>query len=334
MKYICLVVMISLVLLAPGCKRRGPDPSTAKCDAALRTVPELSAYLRAHHGQAPGPSASLQGVEIALTVDWSFEDGSSPDEKEDDWCYPAKGEDNLNNFVQALKNNAIPPTVDFVVGNSGSTAAEQRWLQTGNVNGNLTYSRPRLAKSTAAAIIDDISQNDRLLEGLRPAGPQGRKYFRYPGFRTSDDPSVSKSVDAYLDQAGYYTVPATIDAKDDKFSQIYCAATARGDAACASTIVDDFQGLLEDSISRARAAALQATGREIKQIMVVETNKFTCDNLYRVLARLREQGVRFISLDQALQDPFYKGGGAEITARGAAILNRVRDEQLGNTEGN
>jgi hypothetical protein len=333
MKQLCLILIVSLSLLAPGCKRKGEDPATAKCNEALRTIPEMAGFLRSHHGVASAaPPVSLQGVEIALTVDWSFESETNPAEKEDDWCYPTSSEDKLNNFLQALKDNGIPPTVNFVVGSSLDPSVEERWLQTGNIAGNLTFDRPR-PKTNAAGLINDISKNDALLVALWAKYPPPRKYFRYPGFRTPNDPGDRQSTENYLEKAGYTTAPATIDGKDDKFAQIYCAATARGDAECASVIVDDYYQLLRDSIARARAVASKTAGRDIKQIMVVETNKFTCDNLKEILARLETEGVHFIKLDDALRDSFYAGSGAEATDKALAILAKVRDEQLGNTEG-
>jgi hypothetical protein len=333
MKQLCLILIVSLSLLTPGCKRKGDDPATAKCNEALGTIPEMADFLRVHRGPiSAAPLASLQGVQIALTVHWSVESETNPAEKEDDWCYPASSEDKLNHFLEALKENRIPPTVNFVVGSSLDSSVEERWLKNGNIAGSLTFNRPR-PKANASSFIDDISKNDALLVGLWAKYPPPQKYFRYPGFRTPDDPGDRQTTESYLEKAGYTTVPATIDAKDDKFAQIYCAATARGDSTCASVIVDDYYQLLRDSITRARTAASKTAGHDIKQIMVVETNKFTCDNLKEILARLKTEGVHFIKLDDALRDSFYAGSGAEANDRALAILAKVRDEQLGKTEG-
>lgn len=334
LKRLCLALTVSLALVICGCRHKNLNPEAAKCDQAIQSVPELVLFLKQHPGQeSPGASGSLQGVEIALTLDWNFEDGSDPSEQQDNWCYPSSREDKLNHCLQALNDNAIPPAADFVVGEAADTSTMERWLQSGNIVGNLTFSRLRLGMVQPPAFIDDISKNDGLLGPLWARYPRQTKYFRYPGLRTGDI-QAAKSVDDYLAQAGYTVVPATIDVSNDKFSQIYCSALARGDAACAKTITDDFLRMLEDTISRTRRVASKAAGHDIKQIMVIETNKFTCDNLNGFLAGLKADGVRFISLDEALKDPFYSGEGARITARGDAIVTEVRNEQRGNTGGN
>ncbi|HEY6333059.1 MAG TPA: polysaccharide deacetylase family protein [Blastocatellia bacterium] len=317
-------------LAIPGCKHK-LDPAAAKCETAIQSIPELARLLKRQ--SEPGPSDSLQGAQIALTFDWNFEDGSDPSEQQDNWCYPSSREDKLNHCLQALKDNAIPPSADFVVGTAADPSTMVRWLQSGNIVGSLTFSRLRLGMVQPPAFIDDINKNDGLLRPLWAKYPGQTKYFRYPGLRTGDL-QAAKSVDDYLAQAGYTVVPATIDAANDNVGQIYCAALARGDAACAKTITDDFLRLLKDTISRARRVAAKSAGHDIKQIMVVETNKFTCDNLDGFLASLKAEGVRFISLDEALKDPFYGGEGGKITARGEAIVTEVRNEQRGNTEGN
>jgi peptidoglycan/xylan/chitin deacetylase (PgdA/CDA1 family) len=334
LKRLFLALIVFLALVAPGCKHKNQDPQAAKCEQAIQSVPELVLFLKQHPGQESSETSyPLQGVEIALTLDWNFEDGSDPSEQQDNWCYPSSREDKLNRCLRALKDNAIPPAADFVVGQAADTSTMERWLQSGNIVGNLTFSRLRLGMVQSPAFIDDINKNDGLLRPLWATYPPQEKYFRYPGFRTGDNQS-GKSVDDYLAQAGYIVVPATIDASNDKFGQIYCSALARGDAACAKAITDDFLRMLEDTVSRTRQVAEKSAGHDIKQIMVIETNKFTCDNLSDFLSRLKADGVRFISLDEALKDPFYSGGGAHITARGDAIMAEVRNEQQGNTEGN
>jgi hypothetical protein len=334
-KQFLIGLTISCFVFQPSCKPRGPDPATAKCDEALRTIREMELFAKTHQG-TPGSRSTqaLQGVEIALTADLGFESMTNPAEGEDDWCYPDNTDDKLTRFLRALKENGIPPTLDFLVGSHTSPSIAELWLKSGNMAGNLTYSRANVSKNSGADFVGDISKDDQLLSGLWAKYPPAKKYFRYPGLRTSEDPEARNAVDGYLEKAGYTIVPVTIDSRDDKFAQVYCAALARGDGKCAASVLDNFYDLLKDSIARARAAGLHIAGRDIKQIMAVETNRFTCENIEEVLARLKAAGVHFIKVDDALQDSFYGGSGSESTARARSILTAVRDQQLGNTEGN
>ena len=333
MRYFLCLVVISMLLASAGCKPKF-DPSILRCNEDLNTIPEMALFLKNHRGAPSGAgSGSLQGIEIALTFDWSFESETNPAEKEDDWCYPTTSDDKVNHCLEALKDNGLPPSVNFVVGSSLDPAVELRWLQDGNQAGNLTFNRPR-PKTDWPGWIDDLSKNDGLLSGLWARYPPPQKYFRYPGYRAPEDQQARQAVGNFLQKAGYEIAPATIDGKDDRFAQIYCAAVARGDSKCAATIVDDYYQLLRDTILKARVDASKAAGHDIKQIMAVETNKFTCDNLKEILGRLKDEGVRFIRIEDALHDSFYAGSGVEATERALAVVTQVRNEQLGKIDGN
>ena len=100
-------------------------------------------------------------------------------------------------------------------------------------------------------------------------------------------------------------MPTTIDAQDGLLIQMYCGAQAKGDSNCVNFIKANFFSLLLDTTVKARAIAKEIAGREIKHILVIRANQLTCDTLAEMIAWFKGLGARFISLDEALSDPFY-----------------------------
>jgi hypothetical protein len=136
-----------------------------------------------------------------------------------------------------------------------------------------------------------------------------------------------REIRAFLKQSGYVEVPATIDSRDDSFSQPYCAALARGDNVCANFIAATFKSLLLDRTIKARAAAGKIAGRDVRQILMIQANQLTCDLLDELLRWYKAMGVRFISLDDALRDPFYAVD--DVTNKAKQIIRETKRAQLG-----
>jgi hypothetical protein len=131
---------------------------------------------------------------------------------------------------------------------------------------------------------------------------------------------------AYLKKSHYVVVPATIDLLDNLFSQLYCSALSRGDQSCANLIKANFRSLALDTTLKARSIANNIAGHNVKQILVVGANQFTCDNLSELVAWYKSLGARFITLDEALADPFYRSDGAD------SVTGETRSAQLAAAE--
>ncbi len=269
---------------------------------------------------------SLAGVEIALTINGMVRSTVEPDRNQDDWCYTENTRENFEKLLNALKDNGLPPTVDFLAGDSLDLGLQEEWLRSGNLIGNLTYKGRSLKKGTAQDFIDTLSRNEQELAPLWSNFPRKQKYFRYPALKLGLDTHRAREIEDFLKQNAYIEVPATIDARDDYYAQPYCAALARGDKVCANFIAATFKSILLEKTLKARTAAQEITGRDIKQVLIVQANQFTSDLLGEVLRWYKAMGVRFISVDEALTDPFY--ATENVTATAGQIIWETK-RQLG-----
>jgi peptidoglycan-N-acetylglucosamine deacetylase len=323
MKYRLQPLIVILLFLPSACSRgvSAPEATMLKCRQEMERIPRVAPWLKAR-GKHPEQieNQPLKGLELALTINRMVRKTVDPDADLDDWCYTENTIENFDKLVAALKQNQMPPTVDFIVGQAFDVDIQEAWLRSGNYLGNMTYSRVKPKNKTAKEFIESIERNEQTLAPLLSEFPAKQKYFRFPGLVLDSDQEKLSQISAYLKQSGYTEVPATIDAEDDFFSQAYCSALARGDHACAALVKSTFRSLLLDKTLAARDAARSLAGSEVKHILIIKANQLTCDMLGELLTWYKALGVRFISLDEALSDPFYASGNP------TAMGNRVIDE--------
>jgi len=330
------LLWLALILLAvvgtPACKQTAkggnPKPPVARCMEDLDNIPELAA-LRARDKGKPGETASghpLEGLELALTINDQVRPSGDPDDV-DNWCEHEDSRENFDRLVAALREHQMPPTVDFAIGQNLDPKLAAAWVASGNLLGSMTYSRMKPNKASAEEFIKDLARNDQALAAYWQTATRSPKYFRYPKFKISLASPDHAKIEKYLSDSGYTVVPATIDAHDEKFSWIYCAASARNDAACSNLVKAYFKSLLLDTTLKARESARQIAGREVKHVLVFRANQFTCDNLAELLAWYKSLGARFIPLSEALADPFYKAVDEDGLSAGLKVFRKVKTSQ-------
>jgi hypothetical protein len=244
-------------------------------------------------------------MEIALTINRMVRSTADHDRDQDDWCYTENTRENFEKLLSALKTNNIPPTIDFLAGESLDQKLQEEWLRSGNLIGSLSFKGRSPKKGTAQEFIDTLVQIEQELAPLWKKFQRKQKYFRYPSLKLGVDTERPRAIREFLKQNGFVEVPATIDARDDDFSQRYCAALARGDKVCASFIVATFKSFLLDRTQKARIIAKKIAGHDVKQILLIQANQLTSDLLDELLGWYKAMGVKFISIGEALGDPYY-----------------------------
>ena len=323
MKYSLVVAIIAVALfLSAGCSQsrdaQAAKPEMTRCQDELNAIPEVpEASLKGRSRSPDDEAGALSGMEIALTINRMFRSTADPDRDQDDWCYTENTRQNFEKLLNAIKGNEIPPTVDFLAGESIDLAIQEEWLRSGNLIGSMTYKGRSSKRDDAKEFIETLSRNEQELSPLWSKFNRQQKYFRYPSLKLGDARRPREIAD-YLKQKGFVEVPATIDARADHFSQPYCAALTRGDQVCANFIGATFKSILLDKTQKARDAARRIAGREVKHILLIQANQLTADMLDELLRWYKALGVRFISIDEALKDPFY--ATEDVTSKANQIL--------------
>jgi len=296
-------LLFSLSACGPQDKPSAASRRFSKCAEELNAIPALAELRKSRNKPDQENQKPFEGIELALTINEMVT--SQVDEKNvDDLCYAQDTRENFDKLIKALSENGMPPTVDFIEGMWLDTALQTDWLKSGNLIGNLTFDRRKAKKSHGQEFVDNIARNDQLLASLWKSFPPRKKFFRYPHFKTADDRD-RELTNEYLKKNAYIEVPVTIESPEEVFGQMYCGALAKGDLECAKLIRANFFSLLLEVASKARAEAREKAGHDIKHVLSVRASQLTCDTLGEMLAWFKGLGARFISIDEALNDPYY-----------------------------
>lgn len=327
-----LAISLAGTVLITGCSRLGGASSQKRpisaCQAELSGIPGMEPLLKPRsRDEETGDIGSLEGMQMALTINGAFTGKVTAEDAEDDWCYTKDPEQQLNRLLDALSKAAMPPTVSFVSARYLDQRLIERWLQSGNFLGSLTYNRLKSRRNSPGQFIEDLARNEEAFAPLLKKFPQKAKYFRYPRLKASSDPHERQQITEYLKANSFIEVPATIDPRDLKFGQIYCASQARGDQSCANYVKQSFFTLLLDTAQKARETARNTTGRDCKHVLMLEATRFTSENLAEIIGWFKRLGVQFIKLDEALTDPLYTDQASDGESRAVEVFRTVRTLQ-------
>jgi peptidoglycan/xylan/chitin deacetylase (PgdA/CDA1 family) len=314
--------LVAVLVLSSACQNKRAEaqkPPLSKCREELSAIRDARGALQSRKQDEQSPVESIDGLEVALTVNGMIASSVDPSADLDDWCYSQNTKENFDKLVAALRDRGVSSAVAFVTGSRTDSTLAGEWLKSGHLLGNMTFHRRKLVKSTVEEFTNDIAENDALIAGLTRQPKPPVRYFRYPDGRSNRDAEKRAAVSSWLKKNGYREAPATIDARDHRFSQVYCAALARGDQSCANYVKAVFVSVLMERTARARKVADGLAGHPAKQFLAIGANQLICDALGEILDAYRAKGVRLIPLDEALRDPLYATGDIWESVR---MINR------------
>ncbi len=198
------------------------------------------------------------------------------------------------------------PVIGFVnAGRNVKNSAELRkilnlWLDAGADLGNHTFSHIDINEVTLDLYTADILKGEPALrEVLEPRGKQ-LVFYRHPYLHAGDTTEKKTGLQAFLDQHGYRVAPVTIDDGDYEFAALYTRPEFRARAR------REYLPYMESVVSFFESRAVEVTGHEIPQILLIHASRLNADLMPELLAMFRRRGYTFITLEQALQDPAYQ----------------------------
>lgn len=224
---------------------------------------------------------------------------------------PARIRKMTDNFLAAIKKHEMP-VVGFVneslLYRTGETDARlavlRQWIEGGVELGNHTFSHMGFSNAKLADYEDDFIHGEsvtRLL--MRPNKP---RYFRHPFLQMAKTPDDEKAFQAFIAARGYKAAPVTIDILDWMIVAALSKARAQGDEAQVKCVGEEYLKFAAQKFDYCDQMAQELFGRPIKHILLLHANELTAENLDALAVMLKGKGYKFISVEQALQDPIYQ----------------------------
>lgn len=198
----------------------------------------------------------------------------------------------------------------------------QQWITAGMTLGNHTYSHPDFNAITIDEFKDQIVRGEPTITRLMAERGKNGLFFRHPMTHTGDTREKKDAIDAFLVSRGYRIAPHTIENSDFIFNVVYSRALAAGDKAFAMRVRDAYLALTMTATDFAARTAPAIFGREIPQALLLHANVLNADCLDRLLTDLEKRGYRFVSLEEAMNDPAYATKDTMVSAHGPTWLWR------------
>jgi peptidoglycan-N-acetylglucosamine deacetylase len=211
--------------------------------------------------------------------------------------------------IAALKAAKMPPVYGLVnaalmAGEPQSAPVLKLWREAGNPLGNHTWSHPGLSSMTAEAFKAEIIRNEPVLAEL--AGKTDWHWFRYPYLDEGDTPQKRAEVRSILAGRGYKLATVTMGFGDWQYSEPYARCAAKKDKAAIARMDKMYLKAAEASITYSRGLSKTLYGRDIPYVLLLHIGAFEARALPGLIALYKSKGFKFVTLEQAEADPYYK----------------------------
>lgn len=226
--------------------------------------------------------------------------------------------DRFMNIIRVLKEYQVPAT-GFVIGRAidkGQWEFLEEFKNAGFIIGNHTYSHGNLNVMSAEKYIADIDKADKILTPLF----SDIKFFRYP-YLAEGNKNNKRQVLEYLSENNYVIAPVTIDSKDFRFNEeLYKIPFKQREQYVFSKMKPRYLNYIW---KQTLIAENQSNGKSTKQILLLHSNLLNSYLLEDILKMYKDNGYKFISLAEALENP-----APEIKIIGETHVNEPLDPNI------
>lgn len=212
-------------------------------------------------------------------------------------------------LIAAMKEAHLPPVYGFVNGilterEPLSTPMLKEWRDAGFQLGNHTWSHVNLNQHSLAEWEADTLKNEALLKSYM--GNEDWRWLRYPNLAEGDTPEKREGARKFLAEHGYKIAGVTMSFGDYLYNGPYSRCVAKNDAASIAKLEASYLAAADATIDYTRAMSKALYGRDIPYVLLMHVGALDARLLPRLLKLYRDKGFRFISLQDAEKDPFYK----------------------------
>jgi peptidoglycan/xylan/chitin deacetylase (PgdA/CDA1 family) len=174
------------------------------------------------------------------------------------------------------------------------------WLDAGAELGNHTWSHPDLNSVSLEQYTADLVKGEAAVREALAARGKKLEYFRHPFLHAGPTPEKKRGLQAFLDAHGYRVAPVTLDDSDWEYARLYTRPEYR------ERVKREYVPYMESIVAFFERRAVEVTGREIPQVLLIHASRMNADLMPELLAMFRRRGYTFVTLDRALADPAYR----------------------------
>jgi peptidoglycan-N-acetylglucosamine deacetylase len=255
---------------------------------------------------AGGSRNSGAALEIAFTWDDLPAHSALP---------PGETRENIaKQIIFAMKKAGMPPAFGFVNGVQTekeplSIAVLRDWRKAGLPLGNHTWSHMNLSQTSLADWESDVLKNEPILKsymGSTDLVSMNWRWLRFPYLAEGDTPEKRSAARKFLAGHGYKIAGVTMSFGDYMFNEPYARCVANHDAAAIGSLEASYLEAADANVDYTRGMSKALFGRDIRYVLLMHIGALDARLLPRLLNLYRQRGFRFVRLEQAEQDAFYR----------------------------
>ena len=216
-------------------------------------------------------------------------------------------------LIDAMKEAHLPPVYGFVNGvaverEPASEPVFKLWRDAGLLLGNHTWSHMNLNTATLADWEADLLKDEPVLE--RYSAGSDWHWLRYPFLAEGDTLEKRAAARQFLAVHGYRIAAVTMSFGDYMWNEPYARCAAKGDSAAIAQLESSYLDAAAADADFRRAMAKALFGHDIPYVLLMHVGSFDARMLPQLLTLYKNKGFRFVTLEEAEKDPFYKGSMA------------------------
>jgi peptidoglycan/xylan/chitin deacetylase (PgdA/CDA1 family) len=198
----------------------------------------------------------------------------------------------------------------------------RKWLDAGIELGNHTYSHRSAHDISIEEYKEEILKGESTIKELLNERNMRVRYFRHPYLHTGLTLDYKYEIEKFLTERGYTIAPVTFDNSEWIFDRAYNIALDSSNTELMETIGNDYVEYMRDKIKYFEGQTQKLFGRQINQILLVHSNSINSDYFDKLCEMIREEGYKFISLEEALKDGAYNSPDTFVENNGISWLHR------------
>jgi len=256
--------------------------------------------------------------EVAITVDDLPSHGPLP--------HGTTRVDVTREMLAAFKAGKVPEVYGFInVGKQQAHPEDRKvleiWREAGQPLGNHTLNHISLNNNPAAAFEEEVAKNEATLEALM--GGKDWRWFRYPYLDEGDTLEKRHEIRRYLKDRGYRIAQVTLDFEDYAWNGPYARCSEKKDEKAIAWLKESYLNTASEYMKLGRELSEQLFQRDIKYVLLMHIGAFDAQMLPQLLAQMKQQGFKFITLEEAQKDPAYDIDPDVVMKEGTILQEQI-----------
>ena len=236
--------------------------------------------------------------------------------------------DVAKSILKTLKDYRVPKVYGFVNAKKLETHPDEievlkLWRAAGYPLGNHTYAHLSLNASSAEEFEQNVTANEAALRTLM--GHADWRWFRYPFLWEGETLEKRHAVRMYLKEHKYHIAQVTMDFEDYLWNGPYARCMEKNDQSAIAGLKSSYMDTATKYIALDREMARLVYGRDIRHVLLVHIGSFETVMLPQLLDLLKQQGFRFVTLNEAEKDAAYKSDPDVALKDGGTLLDQMME---------